>query len=465
MADSDGSMLLNSPGFSTTMMPTMIYCRERHRQKNILLFLLLGLYGSSSCLWAQSGALSNANPYGRIIREIRIRGLHNVREDIVRDQLDSKAGQAYTEETARNDTRGLDRLGVLSSIRITPSLTDNEVMLEIEVQELVRILPYPAVNVTAENGVSAGFGVKVPSLLRRAVAFSASARFGPLTEVELLLQSPWRLRPRVWFDAKYNYRDRPNNLDHFQEHADEIEIRAGATFRRNWRVGGRFAFISLESDKPGITLSLDNRDLTPALGAILEYDGRDLRSNPHKGWHAIFDISHNGGWLGGDGDFQTAQFDLRRYQPLGARHVLAFFSFATLQSGVVGKDVPLYRNYHIGGSNSLRGWKPDARQGNNQWLNTLEYRYELIPPRSFKVSRFGFYLGVQLAAFGDLGTAWDGGADFSRNMIGGGGFGIRLLMPVVDMIRIDFGFGQSGKGILSHFGLREKADYSRLRVR
>ena len=141
------------------------------------------------------------------------------------------------------------------------------------------------------------------------------------------------------------------------------------------------------------------------------------------------------------------------------------FSFATLQSGVVGRDVPLYRNYHIGGGNSLRGWKPDARQGNNQFLNTLEYRYELIPPRSFRVSRFGFYLGVQLAAFGDLGTAWDQGADFSRNMIGGGGFGIRLLMPVVDMIRIDFGFGQSGRGILSHFGLREKADYSRLRVR
>ncbi len=434
-------------------------------QKAVLLFLLLGLYGSSSCLWSQSGEHSGVSPYGRIIREIRIRGLHNVREDVVRGQLDSRAGQIYTEETARNDTRGLDRLGVFSSIRITPSPTDDDVTLEVEVQEIVRILPYPAINVTAENGVSAGFGVKVPSLLRRAVAFSASARFGPLTEVELLLQSPWRLRPRVWFDAKYNYRDRPNSLDHFQEYADEIEIRAGATFRRNWRIGGRFAFLSLESDKPGITLSLDNRDRTPALGAILEYDGRDLRSNPHNGWHVIFDINQNGGWLGGDGDFRTGQFDVRRYQPLAARHVLAFFSFAALQSGTVGKDVPLYRNYHIGGSNSLRGWKPDARQGNNQWLNTLEYRYELIPPRSFKVSRFGFYLGVQLAVFGDLGTAWDRGADFSRNMIGGGGFGTRLLMPVVDMIRIDFGFGQSGKGVLSHFGLREKADYSRLRVR
>jgi hypothetical protein len=188
----------------------------------------------------------------------------------------------------------------------------------------------------AENGVSAGLGVKVPSLLQRAVSVSAAARFGPLREYELQLQSPWRLMNRTWFDAKYNYRDRPNELDHFREHADEVEIRAGATVGKDWRIGGRFAFISLESDKPGSTLSPDNRDRTPALGALLEYDGRDLRSNPHKGWHAIVDISQNGGWLGGDGDFRTAQFDVRRYQPLGARHVLALFSFELRLTG--GQD-------------------------------------------------------------------------------------------------------------------------------
>ena len=446
-------------------MPTM-NCRREHRlRKNVLCFLVLGICASGPSLPAQSREIAGAGPFGRIIREIRIQGLHNVREDIVRDQLDSKAGRPYTEEASRNDTRSLDRLGVFSSIRITPSLVESDVILDVEVQELVRLLPFPSINVTAENGVSAGLGVKVPSLLRRAVSVSAAARFGPLREYELQVQSPWRLMNRAWFDAKYNYRDRPNELDHFREHADEVEIRAGETVGRDWRIGGRFAFISLASDKPGIALSPDDRDRTPALGALLEYDGRDLRSNPHKGWHAIVDVTQNGGWLGGDGDFRTAQFDVRRYQPLGTRHVLALFSFASLQSGAVGTDVPLYRNYHIGGGNSLRGWRPDARRGNNQFLNTLEYRYELIPPRSFRVSRFGFYLGAQLAIFGDLGSAWDGGADFSRNMIGGGGFGIRLLMPVVDMIRIDFGFGQSGEGILSHFGLREKADYARFRVR
>jgi outer membrane protein insertion porin family len=434
-------------------------------QVKTLLFLALCLCGSRLELKAQSAGSADVSPFGLKIREVRIQGLHNVREQIVRDQLASREGQLYTEKTAANDVRGLDRLGCFSSSRITPTLTGSEVTLNVEVQELIRILPYPSINVTGENGVSAGLGVKVPSLLGRAIALSGAARFGPLTEFELIMQSPWWARQRTWFDWRYNYRDRPNESDHFREHANEFEFRAGAKYRQNLRLGGRFAFISLTSDTPGITLATDSRDNTPALGALLEYDGRNLRSNPHKGWQTFADLSQNGGWLGGDGNFRTAQFDLRRYQPLAARHVLAFFSFATFQSGVVGKDVPLYRNYHIGGTNSVRGWKPNARQGNNQFLNTLEYRYELMAPKSFRVRGFGFYIGVNLAAFADLGTSWDRGSEFARNMIGGGGFGIRLLVPVVDMIRIDFGFGQSGEGILSHFGLREKAEYSRLRVR
>lgn len=131
----------------------------------------------------------------------------------------------------------------------------------------------------------------------------------------------------------------------------------------------------------------------------------------------------------------------------------------------MGVDVPIYRTYTIGGTNTVRGWKLDARQGNNQFLNTLEYRYDLLPPKSFRVHGFGFYLGVQLAVFGDLGTAWNSGEDFTRNMIGGGGFGVRLIIPFVEMIRIDFGFGQSGQGILSAIGIHEKAYYNNQRVR
>lgn len=404
-------------------------------------------------------------PNGLTIREIRIQGLHQTREDIVRGQLTSRVDQPYTEAAAKEDYRNLDRLGVFSSIKINPTIVQNEVVLVVEVQEIPRILPYPSFNITAENGVSAGAGVKLPNLFHRAIAFSLSWRFGSLTESELLVQSPWQMDKKTWFALQNNYRDRPNESFNFQEKAFETDYRAGFVLTQKWRVGGRFAFISMGSDKPGITLAPDGRDNTPSIGAVLEYDARDLRSNPHRGWQFIFDVTQNGGFIGGDGNFVTNQFDVRRYQPIASRHILAFFSFTTLQSGVVGTDVPIYRTYNIGGTNTVRGWDLNARQGNNQFLNTLEYRYELLPPKSFKVHGIGFYTGIQLAAFGDLGTAWDGGEDFTRNMIGGGGFGIRLIIPFVEMIRFDFAFGQTGHGLRSAVGIREKPYYGRQRVR
>ena len=67
--------------------------------------------------------------------------------------------------------------------------------------------------------------------------------------------------------------------------------------------------------------------------------------------------------------------------------------------------------------------------------------------------------------FGDIGTAWDDSDQFSRNFIGGGGVGLRVLMPVLEMLRFDFGFGQANRSVVSHIGVREKALEQRLRVR
>jgi outer membrane translocation and assembly module TamA len=52
-----------------------------------------------------------------------------------------------------------------------------------------------------------------------------------------------------------------------------------------------------------------------------------------------------------------------------------------------------------------------------------------------------------------------------QKTIGGGGFGVRFVVPFGQLVRLDFGFGQSGKGLLPHLGIREKAYYHRLRVR
>jgi len=77
-----------------------------------------------------------------------------------------------------------------------------------------------------------------------------------------------------------------------------------------------------------------------------------------------------------------------------------------------------------------------------------------------------FYFGLHLAAFGDFGIAWDRRSQFTMdNFIDGFGFGFRFLIPYIDVIRLDFAYGEAGQGINRHIGLGWKADKQRLRVR
>ncbi|MBK5293291.1 MAG: BamA/TamA family outer membrane protein, partial [Acidobacteriia bacterium] len=216
---------------------------------------------------------------------------------------------------------------------------------------------------------------------------------------------------------------------------------------------------------PGITLSPSNRDNTPGLGITVGYDTRDSWTNPHVGFWNDVELVKYGGVLGSRADYWTLNMDLRRYQPLHSKHRMALFSLTTLQSGAVGADVPVYRDFHLGGSNTIRGWSLGSRHGKNQSISTAEYRYEVIPPRSFKVKGIGLYAGLQLAAFGDAGTAWDAGSQFTRNFIGSGGMGLRILLPFIDMIRVDAALGQRGEGWKFHIGLRDKPINQRRRVR
>ena len=69
--------------------------------------------------------------------------------------------------------------------------------------------------------------------------------------------------------------------------------------------------------------------------------------------------------------------------------------------------------------------------------------------------------------FGDAGTVWDDGSAFdSQNFIAGWGLGLRLLVPIVGMVRLDVAWGGgSGYGAMFHIGAYEKAVMARRRVR
>ncbi len=89
----------------------------------------------------------------------------------------------------------------------------------------------------------------------------------------------------------------------------------------------------------------------------------------------------------------------------------------------------------------------------------------MFRPGPIRVFGANLYGGIKLAAFGDLGTVWNDGDQFTKNFIGGVGVGLRVIVPFIQMVRLDLAYGQHAQGLLPHFGIREKAFHHRRRVR
>ena len=239
--------------------------------------------------------------------------------------------------------------------------------------------------------------------------------------------------------------------------------------KRKGRIGGSLELLDIRSDKDGVTLSSDNSDIVSRIGAFLGYDSRDSFSDTRQGWWNEIAYTREFKILENSSNFHQLDLDLRRYQPipLWDRHILALFSLTTVRTGVVGEDIALWQLFGLGGTNTIRGWEFAARTGKNQFINTAEYRITLYRPRLLRLPfNINYRGGLQLAVFGDTGIVWDEAEEFvTKNFIAGGGVGIRFLLPIFGMARIDFGMGQGGKGIFLHLGMFEKPEMTRKRVR
>lgn len=400
-----------------------------------------------------------------IIKEIRIGELRYTKEYIITRELASKVGEPFREENVEEDRKRLDRLGIFSEIRIDPIKESDGIVLEITLKETFPYLPMVSISITDANGLSAGPGFRSVNLFGRAVSLSASARFGGETNFETIVEDPWFAGHHASYRVELFQKERFDEFFQFNETSTQIGLRLGSFIGQEGRIGGLFNFLSLGSDRDGITLSDSNRDNIPSLGFYVGYDSRDMWSNPRRGWWNETDL-YRSGLFDGDGDFWTFDLDIRRYQPLAEKHTLALFSLTTLRSGRVGVDVPTYLEFILGGANTIRGWSFGARNGKNQFINTAEYRYTLLAPRPLSVSSFNVHFGLQFAVFGDFGQAWNESDAFRWNdFIDGYGIGLRILVPFVNMIRVDFAWGEPGKGMSFYVAIWEKAVMQRFRVR
>jgi outer membrane protein insertion porin family len=406
--------------------------------------------------------------WGEILREVRIEGNEHTREWVIRSTLKSQIGHPYIQEHAELDVHWLMQLGSFTAVRLTTDPVADGIALIVTVTEATPYVPSLSLALTQENGLEIGPAISSSNLLGTAARASAYARFGGANNFGFRYADPM-IRRRSFllgYTFTYFHRSRFNELVLFDETTDELFLEFQQSTDDYGMAGLRLRYMALKSDIDGVTLGSDNYDHVPALGIFVRNDSRNS-IYPTDGWYIDLEAS-KWGIFGGDGDYWRLDLDVRRYtrmRYLGDRHSLALFSYAGLVGGEVGVTVPEWAQYFVGGTNSVRGWSLGARAGQNQWLNTIEYWFRLAEQKRWKFWFIRWRMGLQAAAFFDFGTAWSEYQGIESNMIGGGGIGLRLTLPVVTMLRFDLAMGEDGAGVRLAIGGGEKATAQRERVR
>jgi outer membrane protein assembly factor BamA len=402
---------------------------------------------------------------GKSVTEIAVAGLKSTREFVVRREIRTQAGRPLDLSLLGADLQRLDNLSIFAEMSVLADEDGAGVRLTFVLKEMPAWLPWPGFSYTEEDGFSGGAKLSALNVAGRAISMTAKAYVGGADQVSAKAAWPWVAGDHLSLELYAATIGRTDTLNEFKEKSLELTPAIGTYLGEHGRLEGKFSLFSMRSDVPGKTLSPDNTDDVWKLGLSVGWDTRDSWRSPRSGWLNEVEV-----WrVRGDGRFWSLDVDLQRWFAIGRKQKLFVNSLASLQSGTAGEDVPVYLQHRLGGANSIRGYDIEVLgrtlHGKSEWLGTAEYSVSLIPLRRWNIWKFALRMGADLAFFGDLGVAWDEESQLrAQRARGGGGAGLRLLVPGSEMVRLDVGWSKDG-GFHFHFASGTKPLSQRQRIR
>jgi outer membrane protein insertion porin family len=402
---------------------------------------------------------------GRNVAAIGVVGQETTREHVIRREIETAVGTPLRLESVEADVQRLDNLSIFAQIEVEAEPLAEGVRLVYRVKEMPPWIPWVGFSYTEQDGFSAGPKLSALNLKGQAITLGARAYFGGAKQYSVDLTWPWITGNHLSLDFYGARLNRTDTLNDFKETSYEFTPSVGTYFGKHGRLSGKFSLFRMESDVGGKTLDADNGDVLPRLGASVGWDTRDSWRFPRRGWQNELELWYTGG----DADFLTMNLDLRRWVPVGGSQRFLLSSLTSLQTGTVGKDLPEYLIYRLGGANSIRGYSIDelgrVLYGKNQLLGTIEYSVNVLRLQRWDIWKFALRMGLDFALFTDAGIAWSDAPDLALKRARGGlGAGVRLLVPGSEMVRLDVGWSREG-GFHFHFASGTKPVAQRQRIR
>lgn len=196
-----------------------------------------------------------------------------------------------------------------------------------------------------------------------------------------------------------------------------------------------FALAEEEEEGRSADFDVDASIQSAGLGALVEYDSRDMPINSYSGRYFIFDVLFNGEAFGSDSTYQNYSSAFRSYRVVRENLVLAFDLQACARSGRAALwDACTIR---------LRGFSATDYLGKQSASTQLEARWQATP-------RWG--------AVAFAGVGWVGNAlieDDERDPIPSYGLGIRFMVLPAKRVNLRVDFARSDDSDAIHVSVGE----------
>ncbi|MDD3014616.1 MAG: BamA/TamA family outer membrane protein [Candidatus Gastranaerophilales bacterium] len=177
-----------------------------------------------------------------------------------------------------------------------------------------------------------------------------------------------------------------------------------------------------------------------SLGPSVVYDTRNNYINPTSGWYNTAGFKESFAISGDSSTFGKVTVSTRKYIPVGQKSTITLSG--RLGSKVIG-DMPEFAAFRLGGYNTIRGfYEGDVGTGTGFMMGSAELRTPI--PFIDKVTKIGFFRDMRAAAFIDTGTIFNRSiTDTLYNRPGyaiSTGLGLRVVVPGMGPIRVDYGY-------------------------
>jgi len=308
-----------------------------------------------------------------------------------------------------------------------------------------------------------------PDLLDGQLNFRAVAQasFRGYQKYEMELSAPKLLDGRMFIGGLAGHTDYPslqyygpgpdsskNARSNFRREETTFDFIGGISPVRHLKIGfdggylmvntgpgtdNRFASIEqsfTESTTPGLT----RQSNFLRGGGFVQWDYRDNPGGPRKGGNYLARYLYFSDRTFGEFSFAQLDVDLQQYFPFfNDRRVIVLRGHTTLTDARSGQRVPFYLQPVLGGSESLRGFRPFRFYDDNLMQYTAEYRWE-----SFS--------GLDMALFADAGKVFRDHSQWNfKDLEASWGFGFRFNVRNNVFLRVDIGFSHEGYQIWFKF--------------